>query len=264
MKSDSPSLQAIQRINAVLRVLASHNRTGLRLVDVISASQIDRSTVHRLLQSLVTEGLVAQDQRSKRYFLGMGIFEMAVAIPAQRLRDACLPHLRDLALSTGDTVFLSVRSSYFDGVCIHREEGSFPIARVLEAGRRRPLCMGSSNLAILSRLPLGEIQRICEENYPRIRKSYPGVTERGIKQRLAAAQRDGYVFADVMQREQIIKSMAFPILDRHALPVASIGLSALVERWTSRRIRQVQRQMEAAAASIAHDLDEIKQGSPGL
>jgi len=245
-------LQSVQRVAALLRLLAANNRTGLRLVDCLRAIDMERSTCHRLLQSLISERMVMQDKDSKRYFLGMAIYEMGVAVPALHLRDICQPYLASVAARTGDTAFLTVRSQ-FDGVCIDRKEGSFPIAYVQEAGRRRPLTVGAGNLAILSALDDEEIARICEENRERVQKKYPLYTQDRVLRRIAHGKRLGYVFTDVLERTGI-KAMGVPVRDSRGKPLAAISLSALNTRWTDRKLTEVIDILKETTAAFEEEL----------
>ena len=134
--------QVVQRVAALLRSVSARNRLGARLIDLCTEVNIERPTAHRILQGLVSEGLIRQDETTKRYFLGSMIYEMGLAAsPRTNMRDLCHAHLQQIAQATGDTVFLTTRTG-FDGVCIDRAEGAFPIkVFVLEVGRRRPLNM---------------------------------------------------------------------------------------------------------------------------
>src|ERR1700712_568460 len=100
---DGPSsgTQSIQRAALLLRLLASHHRTGLRLVELYRKAELERPTAHRILHGLVAERLVMQDQASKRYFLGPLLYEIGLAAaPRSPLRDICHRHLVDLAERT--------------------------------------------------------------------------------------------------------------------------------------------------------------------
>src|SRR5690606_7313088 len=104
-----------------------------------------------------------------------------------------------LAEQTGDTVFLTVRSG-FDGVCVDRKEGSYPVkAFVLEPGRRRPLGVGAGNVAILASLPEDEIARICAVNRSRIQQKYPRYSEDELARRIERTQALGYTVFDVLE-----------------------------------------------------------------
>src|SRR5665647_3143210 len=121
--------QSIERATRVLRIIASHNSPGLRLVDISKQAKLERPTAHRILKCLIAEGLVRQSAETRRYFLGHLIFELGLAASSSfNLREICHPSLVRLAEKTGDTVFLAIRSGA-DSVCIDRVEGSFPIKR---------------------------------------------------------------------------------------------------------------------------------------
>lgn len=229
--------RVIKRMAALMRLLAAHNRAGMKLMDLCRGAGIERSTAHRLLQSLVEEGLIVQDRLSKRYFLGMAVYEMGVAVPAMQLRDLCHPHLRQMAVQTGDTNFLTVRSG-FDGVCLDRNEGANPISYVLEAGRRRPLGVGSSNLAILSNLDADEVGRICRENLPRLLQKFPRYSEAELLRRLALARRHGYVLADVVEKFGI-RALAMCIRDHDGKPIAAVSISALGSELEGERMTRM-------------------------
>ena len=143
--------QMIHRCAKLLTLITTHNRLGMRLVDLYKAADLSRPTAHRILQALVTERLVRQDARSKKYYLGSLVYEMGLAAAPQfDLRDVSRPYLQRVAEATGDTVFLTIRSG-FDGVCAARAEGAYPVkAFVTDVGRHRPLNVGGGAVALLS------------------------------------------------------------------------------------------------------------------
>ena len=250
--------QVVRRVAILLRLLAVNNRMGMRLVDLYRSAQIERSTVHRLLQGLIAERLVVQNRESKRYFLGMGIYEMGVAMaPPFQLRDLCQPHLLAVAEQTGDTVFLSVRSG-FDGVCVDRKEGPFPIkAFVLEPGRRRPLGVGAGNIAILSGLPKDEIERICLSNRSRVAEQYARYTEAELARRIAETQSRGYALTDVLETVGV-RSVGMCIRDAQGLPVAAISVSTLASRLQGERVDEVVVFLREAVSTIEQELRRLR------
>ena len=231
-RADRTGTQAIQRCAALLRLITTYNRNGMRLVDLYRSTNLTRPTAHRLLQALVAEGFVRQDTRSKRYFLGSLTYEMGVAAAAPYtydLRDICQPHLREVADQTGDTVFLTVRSG-FDGVCIARTEGAFPIkVFVLDVGRRRPLNIGAGALAIMSALSDDEIQRICLANQEKIEQAYPRFDLDEMWQRIRQARKQGHYVNDVLEVDAV-RAVGVAILDPHQRPIGAISISALKNR----------------------------------
>src|SRR5512140_674999 len=184
--------QSIQRAAMLVRVIASRNRSGLRLSEVVQHAHLERSTARRILKCLVAEGLVTQDEESRRYFLGPLVFELGLAAaPRFNLVDICRPSLQRIAEKSGDTVFLTVRSGY-DSVCLDRHEGSFPIkALMMEPGTRRPLGAGAGGLALLMLLPDEVVKEIVAANAVRF-GTYNRLTLPSFMRMLGRARTLGY------------------------------------------------------------------------
>lgn len=250
--------QVVQRVAALLRGISSRNRIGARLIDLCSEVGIERPTAHRILQGLVSEGLIRQDEASKRYFLGSGIYEMGLAAsPRTNVRDLCHPYLQQIAQQTGDTVFLTMRTG-FDGVCIDRAEGAFPIkVFVLDVGRRRPLNIGGGALAILSFLDDDEINRILSVNKERSVSKYPTYSETSVRKTIARARAKGYVASDVIELPGV-RTIGLPIFDRHQQPIAAISVSTVVQRMDRHRSETVTACIEKAIEQIQPNLARLE------
>ena len=95
--------------------------------------------MHRLLRALVAQGMAVQDTATRRYRLGALVFELGLAAAHRfNLRDLSMSALTRLAMETGDTSFLFVRSGN-DAVCINRVQGGYPIQTpALPMGSRQP------------------------------------------------------------------------------------------------------------------------------
>src|SRR5947209_1665564 len=114
---------SVPRIFAVLRQLACADGTPLRLKDIAEAVGLPPPTTHRLLTSLMAEGMVERLPGTKLYRLGLDLFALAArAGNPMNLRELCRPALLRLTGSLGETIFLLVRSG-FDAVCIDRTSG---------------------------------------------------------------------------------------------------------------------------------------------
>ncbi|MDM9561702.1 MULTISPECIES: IclR family transcriptional regulator [Bordetella] len=250
----APGTQSLQRAIALLRIIAVNNRSGSRLVELYRRTGLERPTVHRLLQGMVAEKLVRQDSASKRYYLGSLAYELGLAAaPKVALRDICLPYLDAIAEHTGDTVFLTVRSG-FDGICVARADGSFPIKMfVHDVGRHRPLNVGASGLALMSALPDEEIDRICRINVERTRRKNPRFTEAALRASIESTRRRGYATNKVMD-EPPVHSVGMVIRSPDGTPAAGVSVSTLASRLAQNRLEMVVRCLSDAVASIEAEL----------
>src|SRR5690606_22909690 len=110
-----------------------------RLVDIAAMASMDKSTAQRLLHRLVHERLLARDP-VRGYRLGPLLYELGLAaLPGTNLREVSQAPLHELAHSTGDMVFLVIRSG-FESVCLNRIAGNYPIQTMTRTeGDRHPL-----------------------------------------------------------------------------------------------------------------------------
>lgn len=222
--------QVVRRVGTLLRAVATRNRVGARLTDLSTDVGIGRATAHRILQALVAEGLLRQDA-SKLYFLGNQIYEMGLAAaPGRDIRDVCHPYLQRIANTTGDSAFLTVRAD-FDGVCLDRVEGDFPIrVFIIQVGLRRPLSVGGGSIAILSCLADEEIERILKANAVRALERFPRYSEARVRKWVEQTRRYGYLVSEVIELPAV-RTFAVPIRHPDGSPAGAISTSALASRF---------------------------------
>lgn len=249
------SVRSVERAIDILRILsfssASH---GMRFLDLQTQTGLSKATLHRLLSTLISNGMVERAAGSNLYYLGLdflGFGERA----ANRLdiRAIVRPHLVGIAKITGDTAHLAIRSG-LEGVYIDREEGSFPV-RALTAtiGTRRPLGVGSASLALLSALPDEEIKDILRRNRPRL-SAYASFNVPTLQKLIESTRMRG----SAINEGRILKGMygiGVPILIK-GQPIAAISVSANAERMGIERQHQIVSVLNAAAQQIASDLLE--------
>ena len=250
----APGTQSLQRAISLLRIIAANNRAGSRLVELYRRTGLERPTVHRLLQGLVAEHLIRQDASTKRYHLGTLAYELGLAAaPKVAMRDICLPYLEAIAEHTGDTVFLTVRSG-FDGICVARADGSFPIKMfVHDVGRHRPLNVGASGLALMSALEDEEIDRLCRLNVERTRRKNPRFTEAALRASIESTRRRGYATNKVMD-EPPVHSVGMVIRSPEGTPAAGVSVSTLASRLGHDRLEMIVHCLHDTVTSIEAEL----------
>ncbi|WP_198958900.1 IclR family transcriptional regulator [Candidimonas nitroreducens] len=246
--------QTLQRAFALLRIITKHNSQGIRLVDLYARAGLERPTAHRILQGLLAEQAVRQDKQTKRYFLGPFIYELGLAAaPKLALRDIVYPYMKSLAEHTGDTVFMTVRSG-FDGVCVARAEGSYPIqVHLIDVGLHRPLNAGASGMALLSAMSDDEIARLARINVERTRKRNPGFTEAMLRANVNATRRRGYALNKAFELPLVL-SVGVALRYPDGVPAAGLSISAMASRMSKARQEMAVRCLEDAVLSIQAEL----------
>ena len=162
---ETTGAQSLRRALQLLRLVAEHQEQGIRLTQVMAATGLERSTAHRLLSCLVEEQFAERDPEDKAYRLGVDAMQLGFASMRRApLVDACRPLMQRLARMSGDTVFLVIRQGDYC-LCLHREEGHFPVkVFTTDVGERRLLGLGAGGLALMSTLIDTEIDRIFERH----------------------------------------------------------------------------------------------------
>jgi DNA-binding IclR family transcriptional regulator len=244
---------SLQRAFMLLRALAQAKGAGGRVTHIAKATGLKQATAHRLLRTLVAEGLVEQDVHSKVYRLGIELFVLAAgAGNPLDLRSICRPALLRLCASLGDTIFLLARSG-FDAVCLDRVEGPFPIRTFTgDVGGRIPLGLGQGGLAILAFLPDAEREEVIRFNVARVRE-YGALDEVFLRAEIARIRELGYC-GRVLGLNEGMAGLAVPILDANGHAVAALSVGTLIDRLNAERLPIVadmlKREAAAAAAKI--------------
>ena len=239
--------QSIERAVAMLRVVASRGRTGMRLGDITTASGLPMSTCFRMLQRLEVEGMIERHPVTRKYFLGPLLYELGLlARPRLQLAERCEMTLAALAEHTKDTIYLSERRG-LEAVCSARALGDYPIKTLtLDVGIRRPLGVGAGGLAILCALPAEEADEIIEANAQRYSKMSTmeparvrAATREGREQGFAFL--DGPVFPGVAA-----VGVAFPAEN----PIAAISVAAISARLDPARRALVAAELQRHARQL--------------
>jgi DNA-binding IclR family transcriptional regulator len=252
----STSVRVIARAFEVLRILALGGERGMRLTDVVAYSGLSRPTVHRILLTLIAEGVGEQDRSTRRYRVGPEISLLGLSRPAQfPVRSAAEPYITALAEEFGDTTFLTIRAG-LDSVAIDRKTGSYPIkVLAFDVGVRRPLGVGIAGVMLLAMLAPEEGDHICKMNAARLPADGPSMDT--IRVRVEAARRNGYAYAEVGVL-QCTRALAVPVFDGDGQPIAAITVAAMAERLAEPELPRLVAAMRSKAALITQRLSELQ------
>ena len=263
MSRDDPGgTQSLDRAIDVLRLVASRTGRGVRFSDVVARSDLSKPTVHRLLQALERQGLVAHDPATRLYHLGPEAFVIGT-LAAERygIHRVALPSLSRLAFASQDTAFLSVRRDW-RSVCVHREEGPFPIrSHVLQAGDRHPLGVGAGSLAMLAALPDDEIEEVLVQARPEIDALCPDYTPTKLREAIARTRALGHALNPGLLEPESW-GIAVAVLDRQGRCQGALSISAIQSCLSSEtRQRELAALLREEAQRLADRLARPKGAS---
>jgi DNA-binding IclR family transcriptional regulator len=247
-RKETAGAQSLRRALDVLRLLASHHEKGLRTNDVIEQSGLERSTAHRLLSCLVEEQFAERDPATRRYRLGMESMRLGFAsLRRAPVVDTYRPVLQRLARLSEDTVFLVVRQGDY-GVCLHREEGSFPVRIfTVDVGIARPLGIGAAGMALLAALPDEEIAGIRDRHSAAFEEA--GVSSQALARMVERTRRLGYSETIDLITPGVAGVGA--VIPSRGRPFGAVSFGSISSRLDPRRRAQLGPELVAALAAGA-------------
>lgn len=126
------------------------------LTELANTLHLDKSTLHRILDTMGRMEFVAKDSQSKRYRIGPR-FQALFPSTYEQLKQVALPTIRALSKSLGVTVALRVREGD-QMVIIDRVESEDLLRVSYPIGFKHPISFGSSGKLFLAFLPREEAQ----------------------------------------------------------------------------------------------------------
>lgn len=212
---------SIDKALTVLEALAEHSR----VTDIAAGTGLPKSTVHRILQSLLDRGFARSDGHGG-YLPGPRILTLAGKVMSRfdpaRHADSALRRLRD---RTGNTVHFAIRGGD-EAVYVQKLEGLRPYQMGSRVGMGMHLHSTSIGKAILAHLPDEEVTAIAARTGlpPRTGRT---ITETGVLlSHLAAIRRRGWSIDDE-ENETGIRCVGAAVFDHTGAVLGGISVSGL-------------------------------------
>ncbi|MGH3734125.1 MAG: IclR family transcriptional regulator [Micromonosporaceae bacterium] len=213
---------AIGKLVAVLEALDGHRR----LSAIARATDLPTSTVHRILQELVTLGWVREGE-DRGYLLGPGLLRLAGrGADDSDIARLARPVLRALADRTGYTVHFGLRHDD-EAVYVDKLEGRGGYGMRSRIGDAMPLHCTAIGKAILAALPDDEVRLIAERGGLPRRTPKTLTTVGQLLTDLVAVRSRGWSVDDEENHPRI-RCVGAVVTDHRRLPVGAISVSGLV------------------------------------
>ena len=148
----------VRPVTNAIRILRHLSRTRApeTVTNIARALEINTSTCFNILRTLASEGIVAFDERTKSYTVGIGIVQLAQgALTDQGKADVIRPRLQAVADRHGVTVTLWRVAENHRNVLISASQNRSAVQIHMDVGQRLPLYIGAFGrvLAGANRVP---------------------------------------------------------------------------------------------------------------
>jgi DNA-binding IclR family transcriptional regulator len=244
------TLQTLEKGLLVLEGLAQHGHHGSTLAELVRQFDMNKSSLYRLLVTLMQHGWVERDT-TERYRVGLKVIGLApVVLNDVDVRRVGSPYLRDLSQQVQDTVHLTVLDND-EVVTVDRIEGASPLNIRTQIGNRRPLYCSAAGKAILA---FRDDDAVARE----LSRGLKPLTARTITDPKAlVAQLQGIrlrgVAFDDEERIEGVRCVAAPIFD-HSEVVGAVSLSAPAFRVSVDQLNELAGPVAETASRISERL----------
>lgn len=239
-------VQSVQRALRVLESIASQRET--RLTDVAKDVGLHKSTVFRLLQTLVDAGYVEHGPQNGLFRLGLKAMELGVkAMDSWPLYATAKEEMDKLAEQLGEAINLAVVDE-LTMVYVATIGARNALRMQLSVGRRSPIHCTAVGKAVLAHRP--DLQALIR---PEMLEAYTPNTLSDVtllQENLGLIKFKGYAVDDEEQ-EIGARCVAAPIFERSGRAIAAIGVSAPAARLTRGQIDAIGVSVREAAAGVS-------------
>lgn len=245
----------------MLEVIRSAGRSAA-IKDIVSATRLPRSTVYRMLNTLMDHGVVVRTEHGS-FGLGYRLLSLAAGInpviPREELVRVVHPTLVALAEETRETCKLSLLGD--DSVeVIDVVQSPDPIAPSSRVGSRFPPHVSAAGKILLAMAGPDIRARFLEA--PLQAFSARTITDaRALEAELQRAAADRVAF-DRGEWNETIRAIGMPILDHRGAAVGAISITYFATRSGDQEEALVER-LRAAVGDVSHALG-YRPGAGGL
>lgn len=232
-------VQSAERIFNILEALAETGPIGI--MDLSSRLDLHKSTVHRLLLSLIFMGYVQQDVSGK-YLLTFKIVQLSEKIISRSdIVTIIHPLIAELANNCRETVHFVQRSStevlYLDKVePFNAHESAIRMAS--QVGLARPLYCSAVGKAILAELEEEEVEYIWNNSVIEKKTEHTITSRSELMKEIGEVRRNGYAL-DNEENELGVRCIAVCVRDLQGHPNNAFSISAPAVRMTEDRVKQL-------------------------
>lgn len=243
-----------------LNILSLYTREtpALTLTEITNATNLNKTTVYRILTTLENTGYLIRDEDTKRYRPGLKVLQLGFAsISSLEVRQVARRYLEQLSQQVGETVSLGV----LDGIHIiyvDRVRNQGIVGVLLGIGSRLPAHCASMGKAMLAHLPPAELDQYLDQALlePCTAKSL--ADRLALESELALVRAQGYATNDE-ELEMGLRAVAAPIWDNSNRVVAAVNITGSTSSISRKRlVGELAEAVRNAAGQISQALGYLE------
>jgi len=223
--TEGTGVQSDETLFAIVEQLRETGGAGV--TELATALGLAKSTVHRHLATLETEGYVAEIDG--RYRVGLLYLDYGIHVREQnRLYQVAQPMVDDLARDLEEKVWLMTEENGY-GVFIYHATPPHDFQTFTRDGYRAPLHAFASGKAILAHMDPDRIEEIVSRRELQ-RLTESTITEPGVLYEELEGIRESGVAFNRTEAVQRVHGVAVPILDESQRPIGALSVAGPANR----------------------------------
>ncbi len=249
-----PGAQALSKGLSLLTLIADAPHP-LPFSELGRYSGLPKSTLHRILQTLIEYRLVRVDEASQTYRLGTRLFEMAHRVWSDfDLRSAAEPELLRLRELAQETTRLGILEGR-DILIIDQRDHVQAMRLANGVGSRMPAVVTSIGKAMMSHRPPEELQRYLSSGPLTALTPHSILDLAELQREMDLIKARGYAVS-VEESALGVSGVAAPILDHRGEAIGAVSISGPSFRLPLERLHALGRDVIEAARRIAGNVGE--------
>ncbi len=245
-------VQSVDRALSILELISDYNE-GLGITEISEKTDLHKSTVHRLLGTLMYKGFVVQDTITNKYRISLKLYELGTKrIEDLDILNASKPYTKRLMEELNEVVHLVIRDKN-DIIYIDKVEADNTIRMASNIGRRSPLYCTSVGKAILAFTDEKEVEDIWKNS--NVQKLTPNtiIDFQLFKEELEKIREQGYA-EDDEENELGVRCIGAPVFNFHGEVEGAISISGPTIRVTKDKVEKIAEAVKKYADLISIEL----------
>ncbi len=196
----------------------------MNLSEIVRKTGLNITTAKRLISNLTQRGYLRQDPDTKRYYLGLRLFELGgIVFSSFSLRQAAASRMTDLQNKTEATVLLgTIMEDQL--VYVDKREGLGMIRISSDIGWRRPLHYGMLGMILMAYMEPKAVKRILRKVPLKAYTPFSIRDGNAFSRRLEKLRKQGFAVETGEAVEGVI-GIAAPIRDYSRQVIAALGIA---------------------------------------
>jgi len=255
VQSEMTTDNSMQTISRTIQILQSFSldESELSLADLHQKLGLSKSSLQRILNTLVTFGFLEKDNKKKTYKLGMELYYLGNLVEKHsHLITTVKPYLKQLRDELGENVYLNIVENN-ERKCIAFEEAKQLLMTITHIGQTSPLYAGASAKVFLAYFDSGKLKDYFDSIDLEEITDKTIIEKSQLLDELATIRDNGYAIS-FGERVPGVCSVSTPLFNRYNEVIASVSISAPMVRVTDDVIKSFIENIKIISNKINEEL----------